>query len=73
MSRKAKYRIVMDGKGGLIVEKLFPWWMFPVTGSKYLPISNSLKDEQACDAFVARDRLEEAGKSNFGKVVKEYP
>ncbi|MDE8556989.1 hypothetical protein [Pantoea vagans] len=67
----ARYRVVMDGKGKLIVQERQPLWLRLFFGL-YYPISRPLKDMVACDEFVARKKLEEAGKTNAGLVVKEY-
>lgn len=66
-----RYRAVMDGRGGLVVEERNPWWLAIFCG-RYTAISRSLKDHAACDDFVARRKLEDAGKTNAGLVVKEY-
>ncbi len=68
---KPKYRVVMDGRGGLIVQERKPFWLALLIG-RFYPISASLKDMVACDDFVARKKLKEAGKTNAGLVVKEY-
>lgn len=67
----ARYRVVMDGRGKLIVQERQPFWWSLILG-RYYPISEPLKDLAACDEFVARKKLEEAGLSNTGLVVKEY-
>lgn len=67
----ARYRVVMDGHGKLIVQERQPLWLALIIG-RYYPLSQPLKDMVACDDFVARKKLEEAGKTNTGLVVKEY-
>ncbi|MDF2040843.1 MULTISPECIES: hypothetical protein [unclassified Pantoea] len=67
----ARYRVVMDGKGKLIVQERQPLWRRLFCGL-YCPVSQPLKDLVTCDEFVARKKLEEAGKTNAGLVVKEY-
>lgn len=67
----ARYRVVIDGRGGLVVEERNPWWLAILFGW-YCQVSRPLKDMVACDDFVARRKLEEAGKTNAGLVVKEY-
>lgn len=67
-----QYRAVMDGKGGLIVEKRSPWYIRLIFWEAYMPVSNSLRDLKACDELVARLKLADAGKTNFRKVVRNY-
>jgi len=70
--RKPRYRVVMDGRGGLVVEELNPLWLAVFAG-KYHPISPSLNDMVACDEFIARRKWEEVSRMNIELVIKEYP
>lgn len=67
----ARYRVVRDGKGKLVIQERQPLWLRLFFGL-YYPISQPLNDLVACDEFVARKKLEEACKTNAGLVVKEY-
>ena len=67
----ARYRVVMDGRGVLVVEERNPWWLAIFCG-RYTAISRPLKDQLTCDNFVTRRKLDSAAKTNAGLVVKEY-
>lgn len=68
----SKYRVVMDGRGGLNVEKLGGWFDYLTTGSKWVPLALGAKDLIQCEDIIKSHKLREAGSTNKGKVVREY-
>lgn len=67
-----KYRVVMDGRGGLNVEKLGGWWNWLTWGSRWEPLALGAEDLMQCESIIKIDKLWEAELSNKGKVVGEY-
>lgn len=68
----ARYRVVMDGYGKLVIEVRNLWFKSLLYGEKYSALCGGINDLAHCDSIIAELKLRATGKANFRHIVKEY-